>query len=211
MNFSVQNQSPWIINYYNKYLPQSGFLVEIGVGHLISPNYSLGDSFTSIECGSNSYDLIKSGWKALLVDPIFEYCEEAKLVYSNNPNITIKCVGVSDKEEELPFFMEDTFIPNSVPIRPDLPYISRKCPLVRLSKLLEENNVPKDFDLLSVDVEGFELKVLSTFDVKKYTPKIIIVETNQVSVNEVFDLIKEKYILAEGDHINSVFLRKDLL
>lgn len=211
MNFSVQNQSPWLINYYNKYLPKNGFLVEVGVGHIISPNYSIGMNFSEITCGSNSYDLIKSGWGALLIDAISEYCEEAKLVYSGIDNVNIKCIGVSDKEEELTFFMEDTFIPNSVPIRNDLPYIGRKCKLVPLSKLLNDNSVPKNFDLLSIDVEGFELKVLSTFDTEEYSPKLIVVETNQISSAEILKLIGKNYTLVQSDYINSIFIRKDLL
>jgi FkbM family methyltransferase len=210
MNFSVQNQSPWLIDYYNKYLPQTGFLVEVGVGHIISPNYSLGMNFTEIGCGSNSYDLIQSGWSALLIDPILEYCKEAELVYSGLKNVNINCVGVSDKEEDLTFFMEDTFIPNSVPIRQDLPYIGRKCKLVPLSKLLEDNFIPKNFDLLSIDVEGFELKVLSTFNIDEYSPKLIIVETNVTPASEVIKLIGKNYTLAQSDHINSIFLRRDL-
>jgi len=211
MNFSVQNQSPWLINYYNKYLPEIGYVVEVGVGHLVSPNFKLGDTFSEIKCGSNSYDLIKSGWSALLIDPIFEYCEEAKLVYSENNNVNIECVGVSDVDEELIFYMEDTFLPNTVPVRPDLPYIGRQCKLEPLNKLLIRNNVPKNFDLLSIDVEGFELKVLKTFDTIEYCPKLIIVETNQVSSEEVTRMLEKNYLLMQKDYLNSVYIRKNIL
>lgn len=36
-SFKIQNQSPWIVDLYNKYFPNknNGFLVEIGVGHTL--------------------------------------------------------------------------------------------------------------------------------------------------------------------------------
>lgn len=211
IKFSSENQSPWIVNFYNKYLPNIGYLVEVGVGHLISPVYKLGTPFNSLQCGSNSYDLIKSGWSALLIDPIKEYCEEALLVYSKDSNVTIECFGVSDREEELTFNMEDTFIPNNTPVRNDLPYIGRKCKLYPFSYFLEKNKVPNNFDLLSIDVEGFELKVLKTFNTKKYFPKIIIVETNPTPTEAVLDVLSDSYTLAQKDNINSLFVRKDLI
>jgi hypothetical protein len=47
---------------------------------------------------------------------------------------------------------------------------------ITMKRLLEENQVPKPFDLLSIDVELHEREVLSTFDICEYCPRVAIVE-----------------------------------
>jgi hypothetical protein len=211
MKFSVPNQSPWLEGYFNEYLPTTGFLVEIGVGHLINGNYSIGQPFNKIECGSNSYDLIKSGWEALLIDPIKEYCDEASLVYTNEKfygKVKIECCGISDKVEVLPFYMEDTFIPNGSPIRYDLPYIGRNCNLLPFYEVADKYNIPKCFDLLSIDVEGYELKVLNSIDFDIYQPKLVVVETNIVGTDMVSNILNKHYLLIHRDNLNSLYVRQ---
>jgi len=45
-----------------------------------------------------------------------------------------------------------------------------------LAAILKKLNCPQEFDLLSVDVEGFDLIVLQSLDWKHFHPKIIIAE-----------------------------------
>lgn len=205
MKFSRSNQSPWLEKYFNQFLPNVGSLVELGVGHLVNGSYKIGDSIAEITCGSNSYDLIKQGWYALLIDPIQEYCEEAKSVYIDEVitgKVVIKCCGVSDKKEVLQFYMNDTFIPNNTP-KLDLPYIGRLCNLETFETLVDSN-----FDLLSIDVEGFELKILRSIDFNRFTPTLIVVETAFVGTEEVSRILNPWYVLLQQDALNALYLRK---
>lgn len=46
-----------------------------------------------------------------------------------------------------------------------------------LNNILSENNCPKKFDLLKIDIEGYEYQALSSLDLNLYQPRIIIVES----------------------------------
>ena len=46
---------------------------------------------------------------------------------------------------------------------------------IKLDTLLEKIEVEK-VDILSIDVEGWELEVMLGFDVQKYNPKVIVLE-----------------------------------
>lgn len=49
---------------------------------------------------------------------------------------------------------------------------------VRLSDILVENNVAGDFDLLDIDCEGHDLKVLRSNDWDRFRPRVILVEAH---------------------------------
>ena len=49
---------------------------------------------------------------------------------------------------------------------------------ISLNDLLDDHNAPFDFDLLSIDTEGSEFEILSNLDLRKYRPKVILVESD---------------------------------
>ena len=55
---------------------------------------------------------------------------------------------------------------------------------ISLNDLLNSHNAPLDFDLLSIDTEGSEFEILNSFDLNKYRPKVILVESDG-SKNEI--------------------------
>ena len=63
-----------------------------------------------------------------------------------------------------------------------------------LTKILEKNNYPQ-IDLLSLDVEGYEIEVLKGLDLDKTTPNLILIETRKIKV--VKELLGNKYRLIE--------------
>lgn len=58
--------------------------------------------------------------------------------------------------------------------------VTIKVETVSLNDLLETYRAPKIFDYLSLDTEGSEFEILSTFDFEAHTPLIISVEHNYV-------------------------------
>jgi len=50
------------------------------------------------------------------------------------------------------------------------------CKQYTLERVLTENNVPKNFDILIVDVEGNERDVLNSFSINEWKPKMMIIE-----------------------------------
>jgi FkbM family methyltransferase len=51
-------------------------------------------------------------------------------------------------------------------------------PTVSLDDLLDEHDTPAEFDFLSVDTEGTELRILRAFDFARHRPQLIAVEHN---------------------------------
>ena len=91
----------------------------------------------------------------------------------------------------------------------------------KLDTILTEENVPKKFDVLSIDVEGYEWEVLKNFDIKMWTPKIVIIELHDNNINydlewkdcnkivQYFD--KNGYRVVFKDFSNTVYIRNDCL
>jgi len=54
----------------------------------------------------------------------------------------------------------------------------------KLDVYLSENNVPKDFDLLSIDIDGYDYHVWESL--KEFNPRVVIIEYNITIPNDVF-------------------------
>jgi FkbM family methyltransferase len=63
---------------------------------------------------------------------------------------------------------------------------------ISLTDLLDKYNAPKIIDYLSIDTEGSEYEILSSFDFNKYSFNIITCEhNNTINRSKVFNLLKE--------------------
>ena len=75
--------------------------------------------------------------------------------------------------------------------------------------LSQEINLIRPIDILKIDVEGGELKVLSGIDLDKYKPTIILLENITGNVQILNYLEKYGYVLDKHISYNQFFLRKD--
>ena len=94
---------------------------------------------------------------------------------------------------------------------------------VSLNDICEKHiNNQKEFEVLSIDVEGSELEILKAFDFEKWRPKIIFIElTDEHPDFQKYPKIIEKekecrrliesknYSLIHKDNINSVYVLKE--
>lgn len=82
---------------------------------------------------------------------------------------------------------------------------------VSLNDLLREHGAPKDFDYLSIDTEGTELKILSEFDLHEFKPKVITVEHNftkdRSEIERILTSFGYKRVLAEISRWDDWYLR----
>lgn len=143
---------------------KNGFYVDVGCQHPIKNN--------------NTYLLFKNKWSGINIDmdrlniDFFNY---------NRPNDININAAVSDRRENVDFF----YYHDKSPINTLNQNISDKhmttvkqvfkIQTETISKLLENLEIPK-IDLLTIDVEGHELKVLKGFDFDKYNPSVIVLE-----------------------------------
>ena len=216
--FEVNNQSPWLVDIYNEYLDYKtdGFLVEIGVGHtLAGVDKIYSDTFSNPtnfkRTSSNTADFLDLGWSGIYIEPVEEYCEEAKIAHKNNAErLVVVSVGASDKDDHLELFLGDSFVPNDLPSM-GYNWIGRKVKTLPTSKILLENNCPKTIDVMSIDVEGFEDKVIKGIDFEKHSPMMIVVEVNQVDKSVIDYLLPDNYTIVAFDGLNAVWVDKGLI
>lgn len=146
---------------------------------------------------SNTFLLEKQfGWKGILAEPARTWHSELK---RNRPQSTIDTRCVWRTSGDLIVFAE-----SPVPELSSIDDIQNqdehiharktsklyKVPTVSLQNLLELNNAPYEIDYLSIDTEGSEFEILSSFDFSKFNIKIISCEHNFTENREkIYDLL----------------------
>ena len=68
-----------------------------------------------------------------------------------------------------------------------------KVPAITLDKLLEKHNIKK-IDFFSLDVEGYEISALNGFDIEKYLPTYMLIETTTLEDRKkvIFEYMQNK-------------------
>ena len=141
-----------------------GIYVDVGCQHPIRNN--------------NTSLLFKRGWRGINIDmdriniELFNY---------NRPNDHNFISAISDKVEEVDMFYYHQKSPiNTLDKNVSSKHNTKieKIIKIKTNTLTNIINITdiKKIDVLSIDVEGFELKVLNGLDFTKYEPKVIIVE-----------------------------------
>jgi FkbM family methyltransferase len=93
-----------------------------------------------------------------------------------------------------------------------------KIPVVTLRSLIEKYRPEQFWDLMSIDVEGFEMDILQSHDWSGPSPKVICCETISFSTSghgqkdrQIIDfLCGQGYFVYADTHVNSIFVKKDL-
>lgn len=167
---SQEGEDRWIVN--NLKLPEKGTFLDIGACYPIII--------------SNTYHFEKyKGWNGLAIEPDPTYYK----LFSEGRNCITENVAIHPTEKEM------WYKPlNNLVTEPDQDSIKVKC--ARLDELLEKHNITK-IDLISIDVEGFEDQVWSSFDYKKYSPEVMIVEHTEMGQ---YDDSFTKQLLQDPDY-----------
>ena len=144
---------------------KNGFYLDIGAQHPISNN--------------NTYLLFKKGWHGINIDLDKKNIDLFKIARPNDLNLNY---ALSDKIEETDLF----YYHDSSPINTLSKEVSnfqnakikeiKKINTNTLNNVLQNFKINNPIDYMNLDVEGFEEKVLSGFNIKKYKPLVISVE-----------------------------------
>lgn len=215
-NLSHDCQIPNLDQIYLKYFgmfTNGRLFVEIGAHD--------GQSFSNTSC------LADSGWKGIYVEPVHSYYVKCLERHKNN-NIIVSNIAIGLDEGIQKMYVNDvltTLDPEHASIvieKYKYPhYTEEYCYQVRMDNFLEKYNVEYDFDLLIVDVEGREDGVFYSFDLNKWSPKMIIVELQEdhdyfqdnpnilLKTVELRNYIKNfNYEEIYRDKINTIFVKK---
>ena len=221
--------SQWIVDIYQKYFGDKtdGFLVEIGVGCVLdwnlmgTPRMLDWEKDEIIRGESHTLELLENGWTGIYIESIHEIMDNEfepliKKILPEEQVEKIKIVkcGASDKRRVTRIFSQESLevLPdNETEVDTIVPYNyqGRKLLCDATSTLLDQNDCPYDIDFLLMDVEGHEISAIAGLDFTKHRPKLMLIETGIVPVQEVQKALPDDYKLIGMDSINSMFVHKD--
>ena len=194
---------------------KNGFYLDIGCGHPIKNN--------------NTYLLNKKGWSGINIDLDKENIDLFNSYRKKDVNLA---TAVSDKEGETDLYFYhnksalNTISKENADFQKAKVSAIKKIKTQTINKIIENSQFKdRKIDFLSVDVEGSELAILKTFDFTKYSPKVIVVEyldlslekleiknlnINNIIKSEIYKLILSKnYTLANILHSDLVFINNN--
>jgi FkbM family methyltransferase len=172
-SFAFTGEDRILESLIKKKITESGYYVEVGSNH---PKFL-----------SNTYSLYRKGWKGVCVDanPKFK-----RLHQKIRPRDIAVTALISDNEGEGIFYLVQNDVLSSVDKKVVSQYQTEglkvdqiNLPMITLAKLLKENNVPKEFDLLIIDAEEHDREILYGMDWDLYQPKWVIIEDEKWNIN----------------------------
>jgi|688.fasta_scaffold130650_2 FkbM family methyltransferase len=177
---------------------------------------------------SNSWGLARAGWTGYLIEPNPLMADKCRVAHSLNKNVSVTevaigPVGVKTIDLQLAgtlstanptLFDEYKSVEWAKSSLKGTSTIQVNC--ITLDEFIELNRIPIGFDVLIVDVEGFESEVFSGFTISNWKPKMIIVElvnthpdleTTRYSDAQLQTVVSSAgYQVAYKDSINTVFV-----
>lgn len=185
-------------------ITQPGFYVEVGCNEPIFI--------------SNTFSLYKRGWKGICIDANGELIKKYK---KKRPRDIAVQALVSNSIEERDYFVYTNNVLSSTENitldtlqEPGFELVEKQTMLTQsLTEILDKHKAPTQFDLLSVDAEEHDLQVLQSLDFDKYTPKLIVVESETIDASNpskdlIYQLITSKGYLFEGCILKNLYFVK---
>lgn len=184
------------------------------------------------ESVSNTSCLADAGWRGYYIEPVEEHYQKCLNRHRNN-NVEVSNLAIGTEEGKQSIYCSgivSTLDENQSKIISSMPlfgypqYVKKECWQLRLDHYFVVNNIPKQFDLLVVDVEGREEDVFNSFDLSIWSPKMMIIEliddheyfqSNTDLVNSCRQLRsyikKHRYTEIFHDHINTIFVKDEYI
>ncbi len=187
--------------------------------------YLKNDDLNIVQIGSNDgmmgdplFRLVNKNkrWKVLFVEPVPYLFEKLKHNYKVSPRFIFENVAINDGSSQV-FYSVKEEVKNEIPTLPTWiqglgsfykenitkhlngvlkPYIVKtKIKGITLKELFERNQI-NSLDLLHIDAEGYDWKILSQLNLKKYSPSLILFEYHNLEGlerMECFLFLKDNY------------------
>lgn len=175
---------------------------------------------------SATHALAKLGWGGLLFEPQRKYYNECRSLYANNPRIAVENCAILDYNGKTKLYLGGSLSTTSeerVEVYQDVWWAKSsrlsydrhvEVPAYTLDHMLNKHSIPDDFEVLVIDVEGAETKVLEGFNIDRYMPKIVMIETHEELDDERLSVTAKhvnKIMFAHGyekiysNYINTVY------
>ncbi|MDB5257537.1 MAG: hypothetical protein JWM14_2232 [Chitinophagaceae bacterium] len=185
-------------------ITQKGFYVEVGCNEPIFI--------------SNTFSLYKRGWNGICIDANETLIKKYACL---RPRDTAIAALVSDEKTTRDYFIYANNVLSSteqmnidIKDEPGFEVVqTKKLQTESLTEILERCKAPASFDLLSVDAEEHDLQVLQSLDFTKYSPKLIVVESENFDPSKpqedlIYQLIMSKGYVFEGSVLKNLYFLK---
>lgn len=169
---------------------------------------------------SNSYGLIRLGWRGILIEPNPHILDKAREVHKDNPLVECLNLAASDSAGTITLYADICgFMGGSTASTVNTEetdwsrrWINRNETMEveknSLVNILSERSIPLDFALLSVDTEGHDLNVL--MGLGEYRPLVILTErwdSTTAAKHELLNRLNYSHLRNVG--CNEVFIRNN--
>jgi len=176
---------------------------------------------------SNTSFLVDLGWHGHYIEPIPDYFNKCRIRHEKNANTQSYNMAIGNKDDTVRINVSGALSSIDQVATEKFKNLDRAKNLISndeievsqitLNKFLEEQNIDKAFNLLSVDVERYELNVLKGFDINFWKPKMVIIELHDQNhdykemwpkMNKIVRYMeKANYRVIYKDFTNTVYIR----
>ena len=167
---------------------------------------------------SNTFLLYRRGWRGICIDANENLIRKYRRI---RPHDRAACACVSKKVQQLafvPFANEGLSSADAQHIAQNqtaaISEVRRKKTVTRtLTEILNQFNAPSSFDLLTIDVEGFDFAVLQSLDFEKYQPRLIILEADDFNASQpqtepIYLFLVEKGYQFKGSLLTNLYFMR---
>ena len=178
---------------------------------------------------SNTWGLAARGWRGWMVEPVPELADRCRRNHEQHPAVHVLQQAVAAPGHGTVRLQVGGPLTTANPGQRD-EYLRHEwsrsgltdqfidAPACSLDELLERHSVPTGFDVLVVDVEGFEEAVFSGFDISRWQPRMMIVEladahptlsgTMRNDAALARRIEEHGYVIVAKDMVNTVFVER---
>ena len=126
--------------------------------------------------GNNTNLLSDKGWTGINIDLDFHTIDLFNFIRTRDENIQAAISDI-DGEKDMYFFHNRSAINSLSSHKTQKPKEIKKIQTKTLNSIIENSRFKnKKINLLCIDVEGHEMEVIKGFDLKKYSPEVVVIE-----------------------------------
>lgn len=185
-------------------ITEKGFYVEVGCNEPIFI--------------SNTFSFYKKGWSGICIDANETLIK--KYARLRPQDIAIAALVSNEKATRDYFIYANNVLSSTEQMNIDIKdepgfevVQTKKLQTESLTEILDRCKAPAHFDLLSVDAEEHDLQVLQSLDFMKYTPKLIVVESETFDASApqddlIYQLVMSKGYVFEGSILKNLYFLK---
>jgi|TARA_B110001450_G_C17578303_1_gene463788 FkbM family methyltransferase len=200
--YSQFNEDTFLKEYFKN--KKKGFFIDIGCHHPFKAN--------------NTFLLYKSGWFGINIDLNKISIDLFDIARPRDINI---CTAISDHEGTIEYYL-----PNNNPLSSEITINKNFSKILKdhhgneyqtlttksvTWRFIEEqySSLLQSVDILKIDIEGSDLKVLKTIDLNKLDPKLLMIEASDLDISERDKIISylklNNYKILYDNKVNVIF------